>query len=111
MMTVADFQRKTHYQILALPDPEREIVGAYTGDLLSWVMGRAKPDQAWVTIMTNINVLAVASLIDLSVIICCEDSIPDTAVIEAAKTKGVNILLAKEPAYEVCLTLSQVLKA
>lgn len=110
-MTVADLQSKTNYKILALPDPERAIVGAYTGDLLSWVMGRAKPDQAWVTIMTNINVLAVASLIDLSVIICCEDSIPDLAVIEAAKTKGVNILLAKEPAYEVCLTLSQVLKA
>ena len=109
-MTVSDFQNKANYKILTLPDPDREIIGAYTGDLLSWVMGRAKPDQAWVTIMTNINVLAVASLIDLSVVICCEDSIPDIAVIEAAQAKGINMLLAKEPAFEVCITLSNILE-
>ena len=111
MMTVSDFQKKCNFEILTLPDPDREIIGAYSGDLLSWVMGRAKPDQAWITIMTNVNVLAVASLIDLSVIICCENSIPDAAVIEAAQTKGINMLLAKEPAYEVCVALSQALKA
>lgn len=110
-MTVSDFQSKYNLDILALPDPEREITGAYTGDLLSWVMGRAKPDQAWVTIMTNINVLAVASLIDLSVVICCESSRPEQDVIDAANAKGINMLLAREPAYEICVALSNALSS
>ena len=108
-MTVSALQAKCGLKVLSMPAPDREIAGVYTGDLLSWVMGRAKPDQAWVTIMTNINVPAVASLIDLSVVICCENSEPENDVIEAAKEKGVNILLVSKPAYETCLMLSEAL--
>ena len=34
---------------------EREIHGIYCCDLLSIVMGRAKADDAWITVMGNIN--------------------------------------------------------
>ena len=30
-------------------DTTREVKGCYCGDLLSWVMGRAKADDAWLT--------------------------------------------------------------
>ena len=32
-------------------DTTREVKGCYCGDLLSWVMGRAKADDAWLTVM------------------------------------------------------------
>ena len=35
----------------ALPDGKRQLEGVYIGDLLSWVMGRASADYAWITIM------------------------------------------------------------
>jgi hypothetical protein len=52
---------------LNLSDGEKEITGGYTGDLLSWVMGRASCGNAWITIMSNINIIAVASLLDFFV--------------------------------------------
>lgn len=65
-MTVHELAVKIGAEPVVLADGSREIHGGYTGDLLSWVMGRGKQDQAWVTIMTNINVVAVATLIDFS---------------------------------------------
>ena len=48
-MTVRELAEKLELRILSMPDPEREISGAYAGDLLSWVMGRAKEDSVWAT--------------------------------------------------------------
>lgn len=42
----------------------REIAGIFTGDLLSWAMGRAKEGDAWFTVMGNVNAVAVAALAD-----------------------------------------------
>ena len=60
------------FEAISLPDGDREIDGAYVGDLLSWVMGRAQMDNAWITIMTNVNVIAVASLADTACVILAE---------------------------------------
>ena len=46
-------------EVLTMPEPDVQITGGYVGDLLSWVMGRAEAGHVWVTIMTNINILAV----------------------------------------------------
>ena len=98
------------FDILALPDPEREIQGVYIGDLLSWVMGRAKENEAWVTIMSNLNVIAVASLSDVASVIFAEGVIPDGEIIEVAKEKGVNLLVSPLPSYETAIKLSELLK-
>ena len=60
-MKVSDLLQNGFTEI-TMPDGEREIDGVYIGDLLSWVMGRASQDNAWITIMSNINVIAVATL-------------------------------------------------
>ena len=63
-MTVEELSNACGFEPLCMPHPEREVSGCYIGDLLSWVMGRAQEDNAWITIMSNINVIAVASLAD-----------------------------------------------
>lgn len=45
-------------------DAEREITRVFCCDLLSVAMGKAPAGCAWVTVMANINTLAVASLTD-----------------------------------------------
>ena len=106
-MTVAEFAKKYSLEVLSLPAPEREIKGGYMGDLLSWVMGRAKADQAWITIMSNQNIIAVASLVDVACIILAEDVRLEESIIENAKAKGVNVLATKEPAFEIACQLSK----
>ena len=94
---------------LSLPDGEREIVGVYIGDLLSWVMGRAQMDNAWITIMTNLNVVAVAALADTSCVILAEDvEVPDD-IIQTAQEKEINVLKSSLPIYETALALAALI--
>ena len=85
-MTVKALAEALALRPLASPEDDREIVGAYVGDLLSWVMGRAKADDAWITIMSNVNIVAVASLADVACIILAEGVQLDRAVTETAQT-------------------------
>ena len=53
-MTVEYFAKELGLGTLCMPSPDREIDGAYIGDLLSWVMGKASQGNVWITIMSNI---------------------------------------------------------
>ena len=108
-MTVRELAEKLELRILSMPDPEREISGAYAGDLLSWVMGRAKSGNIWITIMSNINVIAVATLADVSCVILAEGVQLDSDTMSAAKAKGVNILFTDLTSYEIAAKIAKYL--
>lgn len=105
-MTVYDLSKNSQFNVLTMPEPEREINGVYIGDLLSWVMGKAQYDNLWITIMSNINVIAVASLSDVSCVLLAEDVTLDNEVLSTAKQKGINILSTPMSAYDVAIELS-----
>ena len=94
------------FEAVSLPDGDREIDGVYIGDLLSWVMGRAQMDNAWITIMTNVNVVAVASLADTSCVILAEGGELPEDIVETAQQKEVNILRSSQPIYETAIRLA-----
>ena len=97
------------FDALTLPDGDREIDGVYIGDLLSWVMGRAKSDNAWITIMSNVNILAVASLSDTSCIILAEGVTLEEEVIKTALDKEINILKTDMDIYNTAITLNTII--
>lgn len=105
-MTVKRLCENLGFKALALPCGEREVTGVYIGDLLSWVMGRACEGNAWITIMSNINIVAVASLSDVACIVVAEDVAVDGEVISVACEKKINILSSPMPIYETALKLS-----
>ena len=94
---------------LATPDVDREVIGCYTGDLLSWVMGRANADCIWVTIMTNINTVAVATLVDASMVVIAENAEITPDVVEKAREKGVNLYTSPKDAYALCVEISKLI--
>lgn len=108
-MTVKELCEKYGYTPLCMPDPDRDITGGYAGDLLSWVMGRADAGDVWVTIMSNVNIIAVASLADPACIILSENVSPDEGVIERAQAQGVNLLKSSKDTFSVCAEISQAL--
>ena len=109
-MKVKNLALDDMFTAVTLPDGEREIDGVYVGDLLSWVMGKADSDNAWVTIMTNINILAVASLSDVSCIILAEGVVPDENVCTTALQKGINIYTTEKTAYQLAAALAECLQ-
>lgn len=108
-MTVGDFCSKTGLTPVSLPCPEKEINGVYVGDLLSWVMGNAAEDNLWITIMTNSNVIAVASLVGVSSVILAENVSLDERTVALAKEKGINVLSSEKSVYELCLAAGNTL--
>lgn len=100
-MTVRSFGEQFELTTVCMPMPEKNVSGAYIGDLLSWVMGRAEAENVWITIMSNANIIAVATLADVSVIVLAEGVTLDPETVALAENKGVNILSSKLPAYEI----------
>ena len=107
-MTVTDLMNALTLTPVSLPEGDREVEGVYIGDLLSWVMGRAQADNVWLTIMSNLNIVAVATLADVSCIILCEGVTLEESVKSTAEAKGVNILATEAPAYETAKRLAEL---
>lgn len=108
--TAKEISDKLGVRTLCMPQPDAEVTGAYTGDLLSWVMGRATAGQAWVTIMTNLNIVAVASLKELPLVILCDGSVPEAEVIGRAVSQEINLVTTERSSYEICCALYDLLK-
>ena len=108
-MTVNDLCNIEGFSPVTLPDGEREMSGVYIGDLLSWVMGKARCDNAWITIMSNINTLAVASLTDVACIVLAEGVTLEDNIKTSAENKGINVVTSAYSAYDTALILSRAM--
>lgn len=91
-------------------DENRPVTGGYCGDLLSWVMGKAPMDGAWMTIMSNVNVAAVAALTDVACVILTEEVTPDEPLLQKARIQGINLLGTGLSTYACAAKLAELLK-
>lgn len=91
-MTVQGLIDAIPLTVFHLDDPDRPVEGGYCGDLLSWVMGRAPAGGAWLTIMSNVNVAAVAALSDTACVVLAEGVIPDPPLLDKARAQGITLL-------------------
>lgn len=82
--------------------------GGYTSDLLSCVMAGAKSGNIWVTLQAHLNIVAVASMLEVAAVIITENAQPDSATIAKANEQGVIMLSTSKPSYEICGTLWQM---
>ena len=102
-MTINDIKGLCTAKVLAGDDRlSREVTCGYTCDLLSWVMARGAADMAWVTVQTHMNVVAVASLLDMAVIILPDDLSMEEPVLEKAREEGICVLSSPHSAYAIC---------
>ncbi|MBQ3955592.1 MAG: hypothetical protein II680_06855 [Clostridia bacterium] len=109
-MTASELAERMALEVFALPSPESVVEGAYCGDLLSWVMGRAEPGCAWFTIMSNQNVAAVAVMADISCVILTEEVRPDPQLIEKAEQEGINLLGTSRSTFDAAVSFAALTK-
>lgn len=86
-----------------------EIGGAYVSDMLSDVMGSAKPDQAWITIMKHLNVIAVASMTGVPAIVFSKGNTPDAPVADKALEEGICLISSPLSTFELAGILYKLL--
>ena len=108
-MTVRDIAEKLNLKFYAGEEfAERCANGCYIGDLLSLAMSKVQMGYVWITIQTNINIVAVASLADASCIILADGCVPDENTVERAKEQDIVILGGEISAYEAAVKLSEM---
>ena len=108
-MTVLELSKEADFEPIVIADGDREILGGYVGDLLSWVMGRAKEGDAWVTIMSNVNTVAVCTLADPACIVLAEGVKPEPDMLKRATEQGVNIIATKLDSFSASVKIAALL--
>ncbi len=79
----------------------RPVAGGYAADLLSCAMKGAKKDYLWVTLQSHLNVVAVASLLNLAGVIITEGNRPDPETLARAEEEKVPLILTPKTTFTV----------
>ena len=91
-----------------IPD---EFSGVYAGDLLSRAMSHAGEGNLWITIINNINVIAVASLTEVAAVIFAEGVEASEEMISAAQNKRVTLLSSDLTVYQICCLIGETVSS
>ncbi len=109
-MTVKELIDRQIFRVVNLGEElDREVTKVFCCDLLSIAMGKAPADGAWVTVMGNVNTIAVATLADVSCVIMAEEVSLDEVARARAKEQGVTVLATEEPVFEAALKVHKEL--
>lgn len=110
-MTVQELVNKELFQVVNLGDElEREITKPFCCDLLSIAMGKAPAGCAWVTVMGNMNTLAVATLTEAACVILAEGMVLDGVAAKKAVEQGITVLSTELPIFEAALQVYGLLR-
>ena len=105
-MTIQDLLDSGLFEVVHQgEETDREIRGVFCCDLLSIAMSRGIEDAAWVTVMGNINTLAVMTLTDMACIVLAEGARMDEAGMNKAQEEGFTILRTEEPIFDAALKI------
>lgn len=109
-MTVRELMEQGIFKIVNQGDgAEREIKTPFCCDLLSIAMGRAPSGCAWVTVMGNINTLAVAALTDAACVILAEGAVMDETAKKKAADQEITVLSTELPIFEAAMAVYRML--
>lgn len=108
-MTVQELAERMELTPVALPHPETEVLSGYVGDMPSWVMGNASEGCAWVTILNNRNIAAVAVLLEMACVIVTEGAEVSEEVAAVAMEQEVNILSTGLSSFDTVARMAELL--
>lgn len=105
-MRVKDASEKMGLKLLAGGTGiDKELIGVYICDLLSWVMSHGKKGDAWITVQTHSNIIAVAVLLELGCVIIPEGIEVEGDTLRKAEDEGIPVFQSDLSAYELAKEL------
>lgn len=109
-MQIKELAEKLGWKLLCGGEGEtNEVTGCYLGDLLSWVMGRARQGDVWITVMGNVNAVAVAVLTDAAAIVLADNAALDDEAKARAESQGVPIYSTEQNIYDSAVAVHGIL--
>lgn len=109
-MTIQELADSGVFRVVNLgEETDRQITRPFCCDLLSIAMGRAPAGGAWVTVMGNMNTLAVATLADVACVIMAEGAELDEIATKKAREQEITVLATEEPIFEAAWKIQEML--
>lgn len=106
-MTAKELAEKMSLNVVALPNPNAEVQNGYVGDMPSWVMGYATEGSAWVTILNNRNIVAVAVLLEMACVIVTEGAEVSEEVAAVAMDQNVNLFSTTKSSFDTVARMAE----
>lgn len=108
-MRIKDLISKDIFEVVNIgSDTERNISVPFCCDLPSIAISRAPADCIWITVMGNVNILAVAVLVDAAGIILAEDTKLDAEALNKAKEQDITVLKTDLPVFDAALKVKEL---
>lgn len=105
-MKVRDILEEKDFKIINDGDNlDSDISKLFCCDLLSIAMSKTPEGSAWVTVMANINTLAVAALTDAACVILAEGAVFDEPGLNKAKAEGITVFSTELPVFDAALLI------
>lgn len=82
-------------------DLAKEVKGAYVSDMMSDVIGNAKDGFLWITIQVHLNIIAVASLKNLSGIVLVNGRMPAEDTLKKAVEENIPLMTTQLSAFDL----------
>lgn len=109
-MTIQDLIDKGIFKIINVNDETgAEITEPFCCDLLSVAMSKAPAGCAWVTVMANMNTLAVASLTGAACVILAEKAEMDEMATAKARQQEITVFSTDLPVFKAALQVHELL--
>ena len=107
-MTVGELMDSGLFRVVERgKDPGRTVERVFCCDLLSVAMCNAPAGCAWVTVMGNINTLAVVALTDAACVVLAGGAQLDDAAAQRAALQGIPVLATDLPIFEAALAIHE----
>ena len=107
-MTIRELIDSGLFQVISEGEElNRTVDSVFCCDLLSIAMGKAPAGCAWVTVMGNINTLAVVALTDAACVVLAGGVRLDEAAAAKAKQQHITVLATEQPVFETALAIHQ----
>ncbi len=110
-MTVSQLAKHPSFTPAYLASEDHTLTGVYCCDLLSVAMGRAPADSAWVTVMGNLNAIAVAVLCDVPLLVIAENMGIDEDARKKAQEEGISLFQTELSVFDAALIIHKALSA
>lgn len=110
-MTVLDLVKAIDGEILSGAEKAEStaVTGCYVCDLLSIAMSKVTAGAAWITVQTNVNIVAVSSLTEASCVVVAEGMHVEGDIIEKAAEEDIIIVRTGKSAYEAAVETGKML--
>ena len=107
-MLISDILEDNDFTLINQSDTGNQINNVFACDLLSHAMGYAEENDLLITVLNNVNVLGVASLLDFSGVVFSHNINVNDTIIKKANELGIPLLKTKLTTAQAVVRITEI---